>query len=44
MVCLVITDLKKRGVFDVLVGELCKKYATNDDASFVNGILAAVKK
>ena len=27
MVCLVITDLKKRGVFDVLVGELCKKYA-----------------
>ena len=27
MVCLVITDLKKRGVFDALVGELCKKYA-----------------
>ena len=27
MVCLVITDLKKRGVFDVLVGELCKKFA-----------------
>ena len=24
--------------------ELCKKYATNDDASFVNGILATVSK
>lgn len=24
--------------------ELCKKYATNDDASFVNGILSSVAK
>ena len=24
--------------------ELCKKYATNDDASFVNGILSTVSK